>query len=156
MPGRGGRRPGRGTRLRPTGAVYWLPGAKLDIWAAVAAAVEAAAVGPPGAVYQVRHRLDAEAIRAVRDAVVAEVRGEAERLQAEVLAGDLGERALDARHARAAGLRAKVRDYEGLLRVGLADLHRTLDAADQAAATAVLLLGATARPTPAPPVVHAG
>ncbi len=31
-----------GTRLRPTGAVYWIPGPKLDEWALAAQAVEAA------------------------------------------------------------------------------------------------------------------
>ena len=34
-----------GTRLRPTGAVYWIPGPKLDEWALAAQAVEAASGG---------------------------------------------------------------------------------------------------------------
>ena len=59
-----------GTRLRPSGAVYWVPGHKLDEWAEVAKAVERSADGKPGAVYLLRHRLDADAVRAVRDALV--------------------------------------------------------------------------------------
>ena len=65
----------------------------------------------------------------------------------------LGPRALETRQAQARDLREKVLLYEDLLNVGLADLHRSVDAADQAAATAALLLGASAssasRPVPA-------
>src|SRR5918995_6882266 len=86
-----------GTRLRPSGAVYWVPGPRLDDWAAVAAAAERAADGRPGAVYVLRHRLDADAVRAVRDAVVNEVQAEAARIREEVVAGDLGGKALDTR-----------------------------------------------------------
>jgi hypothetical protein len=129
-----------GTRLRPTGAVYWVPGHKLDEWAAVAHAVERAATGRPSAVYVIKHKLDADAVRAVRDAVVGEVRADADRIVAEVSGGDLGGRALDTRRKEAAALRDKVLLYEDLLNVGLAGLHRAIDAADQAAATAALLL----------------
>lgn len=140
-----------GTRLRPSGAVYWVPGHKLDDWAAVARAVEAAAPGRPSAVYLLRHRLDADAVRAVRDAVVAEVSAEAGRIRDEVQTGELGGKALETRHAQAAALRDKVLLYEDLLAVGLAGLHAAVDAADQAAATATLLLSAAAAvPDPVP------
>ncbi len=132
-----------GTRLRPSGAVYWLPGHRLDPWASVADAVERAAEGRPSAVYVLRHRLDADSIRAIRDAVVAEVRAEAIRIRDEVLAGDLGGRALETRKRHAAELRDKVLLYEDLLDVGLKGLHVALDEADQAAATAALLLGSS-------------
>ncbi|HVK08996.1 MAG TPA: hypothetical protein VM597_09495 [Gemmataceae bacterium] len=133
-----------GTRLRPSGAVYWLPGHRLGPWADVAQAVEQAADGRPSAVYVLRHRLDADAVRAVRDAVVAEVQAEAARIRDEVLAGDLGGRALETRQRYAADLREKVLLYEDLLDVGLKGLHAALDEADQAAATAALLLSSTA------------
>ncbi|QEL17770.1 DUF6744 family protein [Limnoglobus roseus] len=131
-----------GTRLRPTGAVYWIPGPKLDAWAAVARAVEAASDGRPSAVYVIRHRLDVDAVRAVRDAVVGEVQAATARIAEEVAAGDLGTRALETRRQQAHDLRDKVVLYEELLSVGLADLHRAVDIADQAAATASLLLAA--------------
>src|SRR6476469_7369587 len=86
-----------GTRLRPGGAVYWVPGHRLDDWARVADAAERAADGRPSAVYVLRHRLDADAVRAVRDAVVAEVQAEAVRICDEVQAGELGGRALETR-----------------------------------------------------------
>lgn len=133
-----------GTRLRPNGAVYWVPGPRLDAWADAATAVERAADGRPSAVYLLRHRLDADAVRAVRDAVVGEVRAEADRIRAEVAAGELGGRALEARQRQAAGLRQKVLLYEDVLAVGLDGLHAAVDAADQAAATAALLLGSSA------------
>ena len=129
-----------GTRLRPTGAVYWIPGPKLDEWALAARAVEAASDGKPSAVYLLRHRLDADAVRAVRDAVVAEVQAASVRIAEEVTTGDLGGRALETRKQQARELRDKVLLYEDLLSVGLAELHRAIDVADQAAATASLLL----------------
>ena len=79
-----------GTRLRPTGAVYWVPGPKLDEWAFAAKAVEAASEGKPSAVYLLRHRLDADAVRAIRDAVVAEVQAATARISEDVSAGELG------------------------------------------------------------------
>jgi hypothetical protein len=139
-----------GTRLRPGGAVYWVPGPRLDEWAAAGRAAEAASGGRPGAVYVLRHRLDADAVRAVRDALVGEVQAEAARICDEVAAGDLGGRALETRKKQAADLRQKVLLYEDLLSLGLAGLHRAVDQADQAAATAALLLGAQAFAEPLP------
>jgi hypothetical protein len=132
-----------GTRLRPSGAVYWVPGHRLDDFARIAQAVEESADGRPSAVYVLRHRLDADAIRAVRDAVVAEVQTEVGRIREEVLAGDLGTRALETRQRQATELREKVLLYEDLLSVGLNQLHQAIDDADQTTATATLLLGAS-------------
>jgi hypothetical protein len=129
-----------GTRLRPSGAVYWVPGHRLDDLARAARAVEEAADRRPNAVYVLRHRLDADAVRAVRDAVVAEVYAEAGRIKEEVLNHELGTRALETRQKQAAELREKVSLYEDLLSVGLKGLHRAVDEADQAAATAALML----------------
>ena len=136
-----------GTRLKPTGAIYWIPGPKLDDWAAVARAVEAAADGRPSAVYLLRHRLDADAVRAIRDAVVADVQGEVARIRDEVVSGELGGRALETRRQRAVELRHKVLLYEDVLSVALRDLHAAVDGADQAAATAALLIGAESQAT---------
>jgi hypothetical protein len=133
-----------GTRLRPSGAVYCVPGHRLDDWAAVAHAVEQCGEGRPSAVYLLRHRLDGDAIRAVRDAVVADVQAEAHRIRDEVATGDLGGRALETRKKQASDLREKVLLYEELLSVSLDGLHQAVDCADQAAATAALLLGAQA------------
>jgi hypothetical protein len=130
-----------GTRLRPSGAVYWLPGHRLDEWTRIVQAAEQASQTRPNAVYVLRHRLDADAVRAVRDAVVHEVQLEAQRLAEEITAGDLGGRALETRKNQLLALREKVNLYEDMLNVGLNGLHQVLDRADQATATATLLLG---------------
>jgi hypothetical protein len=129
-----------GIRLRPGGAVYWVPGPRLGAWAEAAEAAEAAADDGRNAVYVLRHRLDADAVRAVRDAVVGEVLSEAGRICEELTGGELGGRALETRKRQAAELREKVLLYEDLLSVGLGGLHEAVDRADQAAATAALLL----------------
>jgi hypothetical protein len=131
-----------GTRLRPGGSVYWLPPHRLDDWQQAAGTVESAGVSRQSAVYLLRHRLDADAVRAVRDAVVAEVQAEATRLHDEVMTGELGDRALQTRRARAGELREKIDLYEHLLDVGLEGLRVAVDRADQAAAAAVLLASA--------------
>ena len=138
-----------GTRLRPNGSVYWVPPTKLDEWARVAVAIEQAAEGRPSAVYILRHRMDADAVRAVRDAVVTEVRAEATRIRSEVDAGELGGRALETRRRQVADLRDKVNLYEDILSVALTGLHDAVDEADQAAATAALLMSAEPAGAPA-------
>jgi hypothetical protein len=128
-----------GTRLRPSGAIYWLPLYQLDDWQRVAQAVENAGVGRPHCVYLLRHQMDADAIRAVRDAIVAEVSTEAARLDREVAAGDLGERGLENRKVQAEELRRKIQQYEDILGCGLDSLHAAVDQAEQAACKAALL-----------------
>ncbi|MFO0929399.1 MAG: hypothetical protein U0736_20620 [Gemmataceae bacterium] len=131
-----------GTRLRPGGALYWLPGHRLDEWLAVSRAVEQAAHQGKSSVYLLRHRMDAEAVRAIQDAIVAEVRCEASAIHADVMSGELGERALETRRQQARDLRQKVNLYEDLLHTGLGMLHDVVDQADQAAAAAILLASA--------------
>jgi hypothetical protein len=131
-----------GTRLRPSGGFYWLPEARLDLWQEVAAAVEKAAFGRPHACYVLRVAMDADAVRAVRDAIVAEVTAEANRIRNEVLSGELKERALESRRVEAEDLRDKVTQYEMLLDTGLASLREAIDAAEEAAAAAALLVSA--------------
>jgi hypothetical protein len=131
-----------GTRLRPTGAIYWLPEHRLDEWQRVAGAVERAAAGRPSAVYLLRNQMDADAVRAVRDAIVAEVQQEAERIQREVASAELGERALENRRTQAGELRKKIALYEELLGVGLHGLEQAVDAAEQSVAMATLLIAA--------------
>ena len=131
-----------GTRLRPSGGFYWLPEGKLGPWQEVSSAVEKAAFGRPHACYVLRVAMDADAVRAVRDAIVAEVMTEACRIREEVLSGALKERALESRRLEAVDLRDKVALYEQLLDTGLASLRQAIDAAEEAAAAAALLVSA--------------
>ena len=130
------------TRLRPSGGVYWLPGDRAEAWAAAAAGFEAAADGGRSVSYAIRHDLDAGSVAAVRDAIVQEVSAEAARISQDILSGDLGDRAVEARKREALALKRKVGEYERLLGVGLAHLRDVLDRVDQADATASLLLAA--------------
>jgi hypothetical protein len=131
-----------GTRLRPNGAIYWLPGNLVGDWQPIAQAVEKAAEDKPSRLYLLRHRMDADAVRAVTDAIIAEIQLEAARIHDEEMTGELGERALEHRREQASSLRQKVLRYEELLDVGLSNLHEAVDRADQAAAAAVLLVSA--------------
>jgi hypothetical protein len=88
--------------------------------------------------------MDADAVRAVRDAIVAEVTGQAAALHEEVLSGELGTRALEHRRALADSLRDKILLYEDLLQQSLPALHDAVDTVDQTAAAAVLLASAQA------------
>lgn len=144
-----------GTRLRPGGSVYWVPPHRIDDWLPAAQAAEAAGLGRGSATYVLRHRLDADAVRAVRDVLVAEVEAEAARIEAEVLAGDLGAKALTTRRARAEELRGKILLYEDLLDVGLGALRAAVDRADRAAAAAAVMASAHALSEPAAPAAPA-
>jgi hypothetical protein len=133
-----------GTRLRPSGGVYWLPEGKVDAWAEIGRVIEGAGHGVVNAVYLIRHDMDSDAVRAVRDAIVAEVAGEAARISEEVYVGNLGERALEHRKEQALGLRSKIELYESLLDCGLESLRRTVDETEQIVATAALMASAAA------------
>lgn len=131
-----------GTRLRPTGAIYWLADSQLGRWEEVVKVVEGAGVvgaGCRNACYILRHDFDADSVRAVRDAIVADVTAEAARINKEIESGNLGERALAHRQEEAVSLQEKVREYEALLGVGLASLHEQLEEAGAAACRAKIL-----------------
>jgi hypothetical protein len=128
------------TRLRPGGAIYWLPAHRLDDWRAVCDVVEAAGKDKPNNLYVLQNVYDDEAVRAVRDAITSEVMAAAARLNAEIRSGELQERALENRRREAEELRRKISLYEGLLSLGLEQLHQAVDHAESAAAVAALQL----------------
>src|SRR5438128_2524495 len=78
-----------GTRLRPSGGLYWLKdGADLDRFAELSRKVEAAAcLGSKSSVYIIRHAMDLDALRAVRDAINAEIARDAAEIQDQVTSG---------------------------------------------------------------------
>lgn len=130
-----------GTALRPSGGIYWLAGNRQEQWKQVAAAIEGSAT-KSSAVYCIRHDLDPDAIRAVQDAIFAEVTGEADKLQAAIDTGDLGERGLRGRESDARALARKVADYERILGASLASLREVCQAVETSAAQAVILAAA--------------
>lgn len=136
-----------GTALRPSGGIYWLAQERLPAWRAIGAAVEAAAT-KSSAVYLIQHDLTPEAIRAVQDAIFAEITGEADKLQAAINAGDLGERGLRGRENDARALAKKVAEYEQILGASLASLHEVCQAVETSAAEAIILAAADCNQIP--------
>lgn len=135
----------QGTSLRERGALYWLPDSCIEEWRSVARVVENAPTrGGSTRVYLVRHEMDADAVRAVRDAITDEVRQATEKIHKDVLSGELGERALTHRQLEADELRAKIGLYEDMLNVGLGSLRADLDKAEEAATAARLLISSGA------------
>lgn len=133
------------TSLRERGGVYWLPGSKLPAWREVIQVVESSAMsGARNAVYVYSHRMDADAVRGVFDAICGEVSQEADRLQAEVFSGELGSRAMATRRDEAKAMRTKVKLYEELLGVSLGHLTQSLEKVETSLAASTLL----AEPTP--------
>jgi hypothetical protein len=127
------------TRIRPTGGIYWLPQASLNTWQALAGVVERASVGGKNAVYQITHAFDADSIRAVRDALLAEVESEADALLREVDSGELGEAGLRNRARAAERLQEKVHEYEAILGERLDDARQIAEKAEHGATAARIL-----------------
>lgn len=130
------------TTLRPAGGLYWCPDFSLPHLARAASVVEDAVVAGKAAIYVVRNVMDADAIRAVRDAIIAEIQAQINRLDDEVLNGDLGERALLGRKQQVAELRLKVQEYEGILGQGLSDLVKATEATEEIICKAEILASA--------------
>lgn len=125
-----------GVQLREGGGLYWLPEQSADKWEKVADEVEKAGAA---AVFQLAVPLDENTVKAVTEGLRAEVLAEVERIEKDILSGELGERALSARTDEAVALKAKLEQYEAALQTTLPVLHEAVDRAFQAAATGALL-----------------
>jgi hypothetical protein len=133
----------RATLLRPTGGVYWLPDSGLPEWSKIIEAVETAS--PNSRVYIVRHDMDAESIRAVRDALINELTATCDQLTAQIQSGELGERALASKEREARDLMGKVSAYESILGGGLDSLRTMLSNVETTAANAIMTAAAQAQ-----------
>lgn len=127
-----------GTALRPSGGVYWLPETAIETWQSVVGAIQQAARETGGnSVYLLRTLLDESGIRAVKDAIVAEVTEASSGLIAEIRTGGMGDTALTNRQIIAASLHSRVRQYESILGEALDRLHDVVRIAEEAAASAI-------------------
>lgn len=133
-----------GTRLRPSGGLYWMAaGPTLDRFARLAQAIEAASVtAERSRVYIIRHALDLDALRAVRDAITAEIEAAAAVVRDQVAGGTLGLRGLASQEEAAAALAAKVASYEAVLGEQLPALAQLAEDARTSAAMAKLAAAA--------------
>jgi hypothetical protein len=132
----------RGTRLRPVGGIYWLPNDQLDAWSQVTAIAESTATRGRCSCYILRNLMDAEAVRAVKDAIEVEVQGRAREIWDEISAGTLGKRGLNNRSDEANDLISKVLEYENLLSTSLVATKDGLENLRNAAAAAALMASA--------------
>ncbi len=136
-----------GVRLRPNGGLYFLPAARVGRWREAAEVAERAG-GGRSRCYLMQQEWTPDTVRAVRDAVTADVEAEAARLSADILSGELGEKALAARAREAAALRRKVGEFEHVLGVGLEALAALVDRVGTAH-LAGELLSSLSEPSPA-------
>lgn len=130
-----------GVTLRPNGGVYWLPEGAMPMWQTLQQVFERASVDGGTRLYSVRVAYDSDAMRAVVDAITAEVESAADAMAAELAeTGDdvLGSRALETRKSRAMDLRAKVLEYEALLGTSLEALRARLETVETRAATLII------------------
>lgn len=124
-----------GTTLRELGSVYWLPGRSIPAWHKIQNAFQTA--GEKTKVYCVENVLNAETVRAVKDAIVSEVMEAATELTVDITSGNLGAQAIENRKQRAISLQARVSEYEGILGQVLDSLHEVLTVAESAASSAL-------------------
>lgn len=132
-----------GTALRPSGGVYWIPGHTVNRWEAIATIVEECAVEKEGnAVYCITHSFNERSVRAVKDAITAEIKAASETVIDEIKENDLGPDALIRRQLVAASLRARVSQYEGIIGEAMTTLHDAVKLAEEAAASAFAIKAA--------------
>ncbi len=129
-----------GIALRPSGGVYWIPGSVVRDWEAVANVLEeCAAEGGKNAVYCITHQFNERSVRAVKDAIVDEITAASDALVEDIRENDMGEEALTRRQVVAAGLHARVSQYERILGEALTTLHAAIQTAEEAASAAISL-----------------
>lgn len=128
----------KGIPLSPTGGFYWLPAAAVDTWSQLGRVIEGASAYGQAVVYLVRHSFDHDAVRAVRDALVADAEAEAKRIEKEVMEDDLGEKALNNRKDQANEIMDKLSLYESILGETLEGIKGHLGSVGEMAAVAAV------------------
>jgi hypothetical protein len=127
-----------GVCLRPSGGVYWIPGEHVRELEQIASVVEeCAAEGETNAIYTITHEFNERSVRAVKDAIVAEVTAAALELEEEIRVNKMGTEALIRRQLQAASLHARAGKYEALLGETLTTVHDVIRVAQEAAAAAI-------------------
>ena len=119
--------------------LYWIAEEHRDLWSKVASAFASVVLDEdmPTVVTELRYLMDEGGVKAVRDAIVREVRIATTAMQEEIAKGDLGKHALTTRQIQAAALHFRVSKYEAILGEALAALHETVRVAEESAASAI-------------------
>lgn len=130
-----------GTALRPSGGIYWVPARYTAQYRDLARLVENSSLDKDtNKMFRVNTRRDAETLRAVKEAIIAETEKETMDLMTEVNEGSLGKEALQRRQEVASLLRKKIEFYETDLGTSLDSLKSLADTVDQALALSVLAI----------------
>jgi len=123
------------TSLRDGGGFYWLHDERLEEWRQVAEAVEAATdthaeegkQKTESAIYLIRTQIDNLSARALKDAIVAEVKKRAVEIAEQASKAGTKQAAYTARQREAQALHDRVKYFENLLGEGLKELHEVAD-----------------------------
>lgn len=124
-----------GVALRPAGGFYWMPPQSVQIWKSITAPLEANGC----TVYEMNHHFDAAAIKAVNDAIRAELQRDLDTIDQELNKTFVRARSYLEREDTARAIKDKAKLYEQLLSVSLTDITDQADKAEQAAAAAAFL-----------------
>jgi hypothetical protein len=141
-----------GVALRPSGGVYWVREDRLDEWTRIANVFEQASAqadkdgnpASPNAIYVLKVIADEQMVRAVGDALTAEIAAELAQIEEDVADGDLKEQACVSRLKRVGALESKVKRYETAFASPLTVLHEAVERASVAVAQATLQASASA------------
>lgn len=141
-----------GVALRPSGGVYWVREDRLDEWTRIAGVFERASAqadkdgnpASPNAIYVLKVLADEQMVRAVGDALTAEIAAELAQIEQDVAEGDLKEQACVSRLKRVGALESKVKRYETAFASPLTVLHEAVERASVAVAQATLQASASA------------
>ncbi len=113
-----------GTALRDTGGVWYLPQAAVEEWRKIARVLRKVS---GHLIYEIPALKSNEAIEAILAALSREAEDEAAAMEAQIVAGDLGSRALQTRQARATRLEQKLSSYEEALGRAMPELSVRLE-----------------------------
>ena len=135
-----------GVNLRPSGGVYWVRDDRLPEWERISEVFERASAQkdakgtdqPPNAVYVMRVVADAQMVRAVGDALTAEVEQELAAIEADIADCELKESACLTRLRKTGLLEAKVKRYETAFDAPLTRLREAVSRTSVAVAQATL------------------
>jgi len=123
--------------LRETGGIYFVPNHTLGEWRLIAGTLRETT---SHTVYELPALRSDEAVKAIVDALAREAEAQATKLEEQLTADELGERALRARGVTCEQMQKKVEQYERLLGTSMTTLHERIERLQAAVAGAIFAL----------------
>jgi hypothetical protein len=132
-----------GVSLKPSGGLYWIDKVFLDMWRQFAKAIEGCVVEDyDSSLYTMPVIAGEEMVRAVGDALTAEIASEVDRIESEVTTVEMNVRVTERHLKRAGELQKKVANYAECFGKPLTELQDMLQRAVAASAMATLKVSA--------------